>query len=133
MDNSNGCEHQGAPANVHHENVTVIYEAADGEVWTPWTKEGKPPKGMRRRELRGTELAKFERQMNRKERDRYMAARRRREEYFAPMVDAQRKQLLHDMRGMNPRARAFAEAAIELNNRKRTYNERYEAGFRREG
>lgn len=124
------CPHRNGGYRGPTESVTVIYKNAAGKVITPWTKDGKPPKGYQRIEVRGgAELRRFEREMNQREKDRHENHIERRERVYEPQIKAAREDLLRSIR--TPLGREIALAAIERNNRRsRTSN--YESGFHRD-
>lgn len=129
MIESHLCSHRGG-YNGPNESVTVYYENAAGKIMTPWTKDGKPPEGFRRVEVRGgAALRQFERKMNQIEKDRHENHIERRERVYEPQIRAARADLLRSI--TTQRGRDFALAAIERNNR-RNRSSNYDPGFRRE-
>lgn len=128
MIESHLCPHR-VGYNGPNESVTVYYKNAQGKIITPWTKDGRPPKGYQRVEARGgAELRRFEREMNQREKDRHDDHIERRERVYEPQIKAAREDLMRSLK--TDFGRQLAREAIERNNqRSRTRN--YEAGFHR--
>lgn len=123
------CPHRNGEYRGPNESVTVYYRNAQGRIITPWTKDGKPPKGYQRVEARGgAELRQFEREMNQREKDRHEDHIERRERVYEPQIKAAREDLMRSLK--TPLGREVAMEAIRRNNaRSRTRN--YDAGFHR--
>lgn len=108
----------------------LVYRDKSGHVRFPGRNEGVTPKGYEPVYLRtSTDVRKFERQMNQKERERYFDHKERHEARFAEWTSSARSELRQKMQSMTPAGRALAEAAMRENDSKPSVDTRFDPGF----
>lgn len=109
----------------------LIFRDASGHYRYPGRNSEAPPAGYEAVYLRTTsEVRKFEREINRKERERYFAHKERNEKRFEQWTKEARSELRQKMQHMSPYGRALAEAAMRQNDSQPSVNTRFDPQFR---
>lgn len=107
----------------------LVYRDAGGHYSFPGRNHGPVPKGKEPIYLTTLPaIRKFENQMSNKERERYFAHKERQENRFAPWIANARSELRQKMQHMSAKGRAFAEAAMQENDRHSDVDTRFDPG-----
>lgn len=107
----------------------VYFQDKAGNKRFPGRSDAPPPKGFERVELRTVpEVRKFEREMNRAERERWDRHKVREELTFGPMRKQSRSELIAMMQSFSNLGKDFARLAMKKNDEKRRGD--YDAQFR---
>lgn len=108
----------------------LVYRDKSGHIRFPGRNQGVTPKGYEAVYLRtSTDVRKFERQMNARERERYFEHKERHERRFEEWTRNARSELRQKMQHMSPAGRALAEAAMREGDRDSGVDMRFDAGF----
>jgi hypothetical protein len=109
----------------------LVFRDKSGHLRFPGRNQGAPPKGYEPVLLRTTsEVRKFEREVNAKERKRYFEHKERQEKRFEQWISDSRSELRAKMRHMSGYGRAIAEASMQENDRNSGIDMRFDPQFR---
>lgn len=109
----------------------LVYRDRSGHIRFPGRSSGKVPKGYEPVYLKTTsQVRSFERQMNAKERERYMQSKEREARQFDPMISRSRSELRQKMHHFSPAGRELAEVAMRENDSSSSINMKFDAEFR---
>jgi hypothetical protein len=107
-------------ANASRFRPVVYFIDKSGNKRFPGNDSEKPPKGFERAELRTiSEVRKFEKDMNRTERERWDRHKIREEMTFGPMRQQSRSELITMMKSFSNLGKDFARTAMKNNDEKR--------------
>lgn len=107
----------------------LIYRDRSGHVRFPGRNQGETPKGYEPVYLRTrSEVDRFTKSMNTRERERYFRHQERHEARFAEWQASARSELRQKMQHMSPAGRALAEAAIRAHDHQSDVNPRFDPG-----
>ena len=99
----------------------VVHVDSKGNFRFPGVADAKCPEGFERRELKTIrEVENFERQVNAKLKSESQQHRENEERAFAGVKSQSRSELRQAMQRMSSQGRAFAEAAIRINNARKS-------------
>jgi hypothetical protein len=111
----------------------LVFRDGSGHYRYPGRNNERAPDGYEPVYLRTTsEVRKFEREINKRERERYFAHKERNEKRFEQWQKEARSELRQKMQHMTPYGRALAEAAMQQNDREPSVNHHFDPQFRLE-
>ena len=108
----------------------LVFRDASGHYRFPGRNSGEVPKGYEPVFLRTTaEVRKFEKQMNAKERERYMIHKEREEATYREFLGSRRSELRQRIQHMSQFGRDFAEAAMRANDEAPSADHKFDPAF----
>ena len=108
----------------------LVYRDRSGHYRFPGRNAGPTPKGYEPVYLRTrSEVDRFTRSINARERQRYFAHKERTEAAFAHWMADARSDLRQKMQRMSPEGRDFAEAAMRAHDQEPSVDTRFDPGF----
>lgn len=115
------CSGIGEPRDAQGFAPPLVWRNADGSFTFAGSSHESAPQGAERVDFRNwSDVRKFEREMNQRERERHDRSVSVQQEVFEARRKAERSDLFQRMKSMSPRGRAFAEMAIQMGNARRS-------------